>query len=59
MKEWKYLVHFLYVYYFLCEHIFYKLYVQVNSIFSLYKKQENKRMLNTNLMKEGKMEVPS
>jgi hypothetical protein len=28
MKEWKYLVHFLYVYYFLYEHIFYKLYVQ-------------------------------
>jgi hypothetical protein len=29
MKEWKYLVHFLYVYYFLYEHIFYKLYVLV------------------------------
>jgi transcriptional regulator of acetoin/glycerol metabolism len=49
----------LYVYYFLYEHIYYKLYVQVISIFSLYEKQENKRMLNTNLMKEGKMEVPS
>jgi hypothetical protein len=29
MEEWKYLVHFLYVYYFLYEHIFYKIYVQV------------------------------
>jgi hypothetical protein len=57
MKEWKYLVHFLYV--FLYEHIFYKLYICTRKV-QYYEKQENKRMLiNTNLMKEGIMQVPS
>jgi hypothetical protein len=57
MKEWKYLVHFLYV--FLYELIFYKLYICTIKI-QYYEKQENRRMLiNTNLMKEGTMQVPS
>jgi hypothetical protein len=41
MKEWKYLVHFLYVYYFLYEHIFYTLYVQVK--FNFLSIQNKKR----------------
>ena len=57
MKEWKYLVHFRYVFFY--EHIFYKLYICTRKI-QYYEKQENKRMLiNTNLMKEGTMQVPS
>jgi hypothetical protein len=57
MKEWKYQVHFLYVLF--CAHIFYKLYICTRKI-QYYEKQENKRMLiNTNLMKEGTMKVPS
>jgi hypothetical protein len=56
MKERKYLVHF---YVFLYEHIFYKLYICTGKI-QYYEKQENKRMLiNTNLMKERIMQVPS
>ena len=57
MKEWKYLVHFLYVFFY--EHIFYKLYICTRKI-QYYEKQENKRkLINTNLMKEGTMQVPS
>jgi hypothetical protein len=52
MKDWKYLVHFLYV--FLYEHIFYKLYICTRKI-QYYEKQENKRML----INEGTMQVPS
>jgi hypothetical protein len=56
MKEWKYLGHFLYVFFY--EHIFYKLYICTRK-FQYYEKQENKRILiNTNLMKEGTMQVP-
>jgi hypothetical protein len=43
MKEWKYIVHVLYVYYFLYEHIFYKLNVQVKFNFSLYLKNKKIR----------------
>jgi fatty acid desaturase len=58
MKEWKYLVHFLYTFFY--EHIFYKLYIYVQEKNQYYEKQENRRMLiNTNLMKEGTMQVPS
>jgi hypothetical protein len=57
MKEWKYLVHFMYVFFY--EHIFHKLYIYTRKI-QYYEKQENKRMLiNTNLMKEGTMQVTS
>jgi hypothetical protein len=57
MKEWKYLVQFLYVFFY--EHIFYKLYICTRKI-QYYEKQQNKRMLiNTNLMKEGTIQVPS
>jgi hypothetical protein len=57
MKEWKYLVHFLYVFFY--EHTFYKLYIYTRKI-QYYQEQENKRMLiNTNLMKEGTMQAPS
>jgi hypothetical protein len=57
MEEWKCRVHFLYD--FLYENIFYKLYICTGKI-QYYEKQENKRMLiNTNLMKEGTMQVPS
>jgi hypothetical protein len=46
-------------YVFFYEHIFYKLYICKRKI-QCYEKQENKRMLiNTNLMKEGTMQVPS
>jgi hypothetical protein len=56
MKEWKYLVHFLYVFFY--EHIFYK-HICTRKI-QYYEKKENKRMfINTNLMKEGTMQVPS
>jgi hypothetical protein len=49
MKEWKYLVHFRYVFFY--EHIFYKLYVYVQEKFNIMK--------NKILMKEGTMQVPS
>jgi hypothetical protein len=49
MKEWKYLVHFRYV--FLYELIFYKLYIYVQEKFNIMK--------NKILMKEGTMQVPS
>jgi hypothetical protein len=53
MKEWKYLYVFFY------EHIFHKLYICTRKI-QYYEKQENKRILiNTNLMKEGTVQVPS
>jgi hypothetical protein len=49
MKEWKYLVHFLYVFFY--EHIFYELYIYVQEKFNITK--------NKILMKEGTMQVPS
>jgi hypothetical protein len=57
MKEWKYLVHFMYVFFY--ENLFYRIYICTRKI-QYSEKQENKRMLiNTNLMKEGTMQVPS
>jgi hypothetical protein len=50
MKEWKYIPsNFLYVYYFLYEHIFYKL---CTSKIQIYEKKENKRMLTFILYKK-------
>jgi hypothetical protein len=47
MKQWKYLVHFRYVFFY--DHIFYKLYI--------YTKKIN-IMKNKILTKEGTMQVP-
>jgi hypothetical protein len=41
MKEWKYIPSTFFMSYFLYEHIYYKLYVQVK--FKFMKKQKNKR----------------
>jgi hypothetical protein len=42
MKEWKYLVHFLYVFFY--EHLFYKIYICVRKI-QYYEKQEIRECL--------------
>jgi hypothetical protein len=49
MKEWKYQVHFRYVFFY--EHIIYKLYIYVQEKFNIMKSKI--------LMKEGTMQVPS
>jgi hypothetical protein len=59
MKEWKYIVHVLYVYYFLYEHIFYKLNVQVKFNFSLYLKNKKIRGCLYKFNERKNMLVPS
>jgi hypothetical protein len=49
MKEWKYLVHFWYVFFY--EHIFSKLYIYICKKINI--------MNNKILLKEGTMQVPS
>jgi hypothetical protein len=49
MKEWKYLVHFLYVFFY--EHIYFINYIYVQEKFNIMK--------NKILTKEGTMQVPS
>jgi hypothetical protein len=45
MKEWKYLVHFRYFFFY--EHIFYKLYIYIQEKFNIMKKQDfNERRNN-------------
>jgi hypothetical protein len=51
MKEWKYLVHFRYVFFY--EHVFDKLYIYI------YVQEKINIMKNKILMKEGTIQVPS
>jgi hypothetical protein len=56
MKEWKYLIHFLYVFFM---SIYFTNYIYAQEKFNIIKKENKRMLINTNLMKEGTMQVPS